>query len=837
VEAHTSNISEVIAGLRDIGYRDGLLEENYKFPDWFTPETEERQVTAAAFGQTPVSYDSACIGVVCANGLRGRALVNQCRALGAPTLLEIDKHEIREWAVSRTENGHGLVDRYSADRIGQMFASRASDWRPDSFLRAKNIGSFHWSQQLGLFSGLLPELEQHIQAQLDPLLRDALATTRSAYRSSTDREPDPTQLFKLIFWILAAKVFHDRRINRFEALGGDPDELLAAIAKQYRSEAVPILLNRQARQAAADRIWNKLDFRNLSVEVLSQMWSTTLVDHDTRKRLGIHRTSRTLVRYIVERVLPSAESGDDKKIILEPCSGSAVFLIGAMNFLRPKLFGMSPSERHNYFVRHLAAIENDPFGVEISRLALTLADFPNPGGWNIEQKDVFETGVLSADLGEAAVVLCNPPFEDFDEKERQRYQTVSPKKPAELLRRVLSGLHPRGILGFVLPVNFVDGKGYASVREQLAARFGTLDLTILPDRAFESDVEVALLIATDPIPHKRCRVINRKVNDDADSWKQFELEHKVSTNHASDFSSNEAKECLVIPELPEVWDYLINYPRLDDFATMGRGIEWNLPLTKKGIETGQRLKMVRREPSKGYRLGVPPQARFNAFEKPLMQYLNLRPEDQRVSAWRRPWDRPKAILNKSRRSRGPWRIAAFPDNDGATFYQTYIGVWPNSGRYDEFALSAILNSPVANAFVATREGRRDITVETLKNIPLPYFTQSQEERLRAMIRRYQKTIESHRAGILAASAQGLVSDDPETLLKQIDALVLDGYRMPPRLERRLLDFFRGHSRPTSHEFKEYIPTDCRVYFSLSEYLSADFKAATSGELLKRMAEN
>ena len=78
--------------------------------------------------------------------------------------------------------------------------------------------------------------------------------------------------------------------------------------------------------------------------------------------------------------------------------------------------------------------------------------------------------------------------------------------------------------------------------------------------------------------------------------------------------------------------------------------------------------------------------------------------------------------------------------------------------------------------------------------------------------------------------------DPERILKEIDALVLDGYRMPPRLERQLLDFFRGHSRPTSHDFSEYIPADCDVYFSLSEYLAPEFKAATSGELLKRMAE-
>ena len=60
-----------------------------------------------------------------------------------------------------------------------------------------------------------------------------------------------------------------------------------------------------------------------------------------------------------------------------------------MNELRQRLFGATPAERHKYFSEHIAGIEKDPFGVEISRLALTLADFPNPGGWDVEESDVF----------------------------------------------------------------------------------------------------------------------------------------------------------------------------------------------------------------------------------------------------------------------------------------------------------------------------------------------------------------------------------------------------------------------------------------------------------------
>jgi len=817
--------AKVVAGLHRIGYHATLVQEEYKFADWFSPRTEERQVDAAAFGQTPYSYESACIGVARANGLSRAELVNQYRALGAPILLEIADSEIREWAVSRKENGHGLIASYAPTRIGEMFANRASDWKPQSLLRAKNIGSFHWSPQLGLFAGLLPELEQHIEEKLDPLLHDTLARTRDVYRVSTGRDANPAHLFRLVFWILTAKVFYDRHLQGFANVSGDADELLALVAKHYKS-AVPALLNRQTRQLAASLIWSEMDFRNLSVEVLSHIWSTTLVDEETQQRLRIHRTSRTIVRYMVERLLPLMPSArDDKRIILEPCAGSSVFLIGAMNVLRQRLFGMDTIERHRYFVQHLEAVEMDPFAVEISRLALTLADFPNPDGWKIADKDVFERGSLSSELRRAGVVLCNPPFGDFEEEERRRYQPEATSKPAELLNIVLKDLHPEGVIGFVLPRNIVDGWGYSGVREQLAKRFATIELTLLPDRAFEkADYETALLLASDPIIHTSCRVSNRRVNDNQTAWEEFERLHKVSSDHFAELGIEEAGANLTVPELPEVWEFLANYPTLGEVADLHRGIEWNLPLTEN------RSSLEREDPADGFILGVPSRAKFNVFEPPPLKYLNMRPEYQRGNAWQLYWRKPKAIINKNALSRGAWRLAAFADGEGITCYQNCTGVWPTADEFDEWLLSAVLNSPVANAFVAIREGKTNITIETLNLLPVPHFTEIQKQKLRSLIKLYMGLITS------LSFMEPPPSDDPERVLKQIDALVLDGYRMPPRIERQLLDYFRGHERPTEHSFSQYFPDDLAVYFSLSDYLSPDFASATAGELLKRMRE-
>ena len=192
------------------------------------------------------------------------------------------------------------------------------------------------------------------------------------------------------------------------------------------------------------------------------------------------------------------------------------------------------------------------------------------------------------------------------------------------------------------------------------------------------------------------------------------------------------------------------------------------------------------------------------------------------------WRKPKAIINKNALSRGAWRLAAFADSEGITCYQNCTGVWPTSDEFDEWLLAAVLNSPVANAFVAIREGKTNITIETLNLLPVPHFTEKQKQRLRSLIKLYLELITSE------SFMEPPPSADPERVLKQIDAQVLDGYRMPPRIERQLLDYFRGHERPTVHSFSEYFPKEFGVYFSLSDYLSPDFASATVGELLKRM---
>src|SRR4051812_38520473 len=89
----------VLQKLTNLGYRDELVQKDWTFVDWFQPHNPTRTIPAAAFGQTPRSYDSACFAVLLSNGKVGSELVADARALGAPYAFEIRPNLIINWRV------------------------------------------------------------------------------------------------------------------------------------------------------------------------------------------------------------------------------------------------------------------------------------------------------------------------------------------------------------------------------------------------------------------------------------------------------------------------------------------------------------------------------------------------------------------------------------------------------------------------------------------------------------------------------------------------------------------------------------------------------------------
>jgi len=816
--------------LSRLGYMKNLLQEGYVFDDASAPGTRELKITLAAFAQWPPSYRNACIGVLTANGRSGPQHVSDYRTLGAPMFFEAFHDRLDRYRVEATGRAV-FLESIPARNIHRAFQANRKTWSPEAIFRAKAIAPSAAPLQPDFVDiGLLPALKGMIHNKLDRLLKDILHEAIIVHESNTSgAKPDETLLFRLVFRFLAAKIFGDRK-HPGDWSAGNASTIIDAIQRFYgfaTPETQRILEEPNTRQIVWDRFRAAFNFQNLSVEDLAFIYENTLIRKETRKEFGIHSTPSNVAELIVDR-LPFESLPQGKRHVLEPCAGHGVFLVAALRRLRELLPpSWTDQQRHQYLKDRLTAVEVDTFAAEVCWLSLMLADYPNQDGWQIVSQDIFGTDILERQSKTSQIVLCNPPFEDFTFQEREQYgdKILSTHKPYEILRRVLK--YPPEMLGFVLPKSAIVGGRYGDLQDRIARTYRHVETVALPDRVFaHSDQETMLVLASEYNKSTKTTVFTRTFwiheNEREPFLQGVHLPEgivKVIDRAAETYSTP-----LWNPPLSAIWDYLKDNPQLRDVTDIHRGIEWNIPLREnRGI-------LISSAPKPGFMKGldkVP--GKIEPYYAQKFVYFNMDEQYRRTTAHTLPWDKPKVIANSRRISRGLWRIVGFPDSSGLAYYQNFLGIWPKSNMNIEL-LSALINSPLANAAIYSKGYGRDNTINTLGGIPTPFPTAVNMGRITSLVKQYAKI----RLGFREPSPEeDIIELCIETLI-EIDALILKAYDLPPRLERKLLDFFRGYPRPVPFDFPDYYPEDFTPCIPFHKYLEMDLKQASAGELLKRI---
>lgn len=845
---------DVLRQVEALGYRNGLLARQYRFPDWFTHDNVVRTAPAAAFGSTPHSYASAFFAVLLPNGRSGIELVADYRALGAPFAFEVREDSIVYWKVGRDVARIREELRIPPDALDRVFRDREPQWGLKEALRLKNVGIRLGPQQGDLFvdSGLIPALEEQIQTKLNALLHGVIADAEKAYRQNTSRVPDAKELFRLVFRFLAAKVLHDRGHPPFNSLTefSDADAVLENVGRYYREEDnQPLADDSGTQRIVGEGLWKGVDFRNISVEALAYVYENTLVDEDTRRRLGTHSTPHNIARYIVHH-LPFEDIGEDAPLVVEPFSGHGIFLVAALQRLREFLpRDMDEKERHSYFVKRLRGYEIDSFATEVSKLCLMLADFPNHNGWQLRNADVFLSKEFATDLGRAGVVLCNPPFEDFSEADRAKYSPYSLHKPEELMHRVLDAIPRASTLGVVLPRAFLDGTSYRHIRERLAKHFDEIETVGLPDRVFRKSQQTsALLIAKTPRRQDR-PFIWVTYTHVADKDRNLFLSEYGFTRRDSEVKSlDAARDSLKVVALREIWNHLESNPKLSTIASdIHRGVEWLQPFDEE--------KYIANVAKPGFERGFHKVEGIQCFQPPAPTFLCTKPQYRRRKAWVLPWQHPKVLFNVCRISRGQWCLAAFDETSGLIASENFGAIWPTN-HWTPRTLAAVLNGPIANAFIASRESEQQrIRLAAIRDIPIPTLGPGDVATIDGLVDKYVRLIRvvhtPRRTSSNVRTPPGnmglMMIGSPELslfgdrgddysvareVLLEIDATILKAYSLPPRMERDVLDFFRDVARPVPFVFDEYFPESFVPTIPLWMYLSEDFKNCTGEYFLK-----
>ncbi|MBN2240035.1 MAG: N-6 DNA methylase [Dehalococcoidales bacterium] len=809
--------------LKQLGYTDNLLLENYKFADFLSNDSTVKTVQLAAFSQYPPSYQNACFGIVTSNGDYGESLVSNFFSLGAPQILEISSNGFSRWGITSKVTAKHL-ENVESHQIDNFFQNHKEEWSPDNFNRLKTFGRKEVGYQPDFFDeALLPTLDREVQLKFDKLLSHIIYQITHEQPSENDRP-----LFRLIFRLIAAKLFADRNY-RGEWLNTNPQEIIKNVESIYfkNEQPPPVLKDTNIQNTIWENIKKSFHFQNLSIETLAYVYENTLVTKDFRKRTGTHGTPPSVAEYVV-RHLPIQELKEDERYIFEPFSGHAVFLLAALRHLRSLLDqSLSTTKRHNYFVKMLSGLEYDEFAIEVARLSLTLADHPNPNGWNLQRGDVFQGNLFKENLVKANIILCNPPFEDFHEKDQEKYKNLqSTHRPEEILLRVLAT--PPKMIGFIVPRIFVAGHGYKRIRNSIADIYSSVEIVALPDNVFKfSEAETVLLLASGEKKNRTFCLTVSEVYKSA--LEQFYLTDQPPTQTTKQFETSPHlfNKSMWLRTLPEIWEYTSKLPLLEKYADIHRGIEYNVPFKQNEDKLISKYKKPEFFP--GLRNA---DELLEAYLIVDHHYLRVSDEWMRTNAHKFSWENPKVITNAARRTRGHWKLTAAVDYLGLYCYQRLHGIWTKDHKDMPLEIiAALLNGPLANAYMSTSESERSIKVETLKEIPIPIFSEESKELIIKLVEDYRET---RQEWINIGTNTYNLKNRCNELLFTIDAEILKAYNFPPKLERKLLDYFGDYERPVPFTFSRYYPEGFKPFVPLHIYISKEFQDASIHNTLERL---
>jgi len=814
--------------LGECGYRPSLIETNVRL-------TDDRAAVLAAFAHSPCDSRSACVAAI--DGFTDPLSdVVACRPLGAPIVFVCFQDRLEWWiqGATKTERRESVP----AAEVGQFFDKRRCDFAPDAIYRAKNWGRLDQGYQLEFVDlGLMPLVEAEAGRKLAALVEDAVVRTkgRLGWRNVSDAQG--RWLLQANFWLVAAKILRDKGVSPFvQTKLEDVETVYARLAKHYGAPAPVEVGPRRQAEALRESAAQIARFGHLglvSTEALAYLYEHALITKETRAELGTHGTPTFLVDYIVGKLLPwISQMPVNRHYVFEPACGHAAFLLAAMRALGELLPQRltAPSARHQYLRDRLHGCDVDAFALEIARLSLTLADVPNPNGWDLKESSMFTGDLLERHAGKASIVLANPPFEDFTAAERASLSEGGTEckhvnKAAEMLRRVTAKMQPGSVFGFVLPQGILQSKDAKPVREHLAANFEISEVCLFPDKVFTfSDAESAVILGRRLHPgEKPSRAVEyRRVREpDVERFKRtYQVTNDYQVQPGRFLAA--ADHNFFVPDLEEVWDFCRAYSNLENITVLGKGFDFRAeddPQFPAGmVRTSDRRRhgfvegFVRLNPS------------LQTHRLPEKVWINLAPEVVKTARYGSDQAIPQVLLNYNPVSRGPWRLKALIDKAGHPVTSNFSVIRPTDTSWSLEALWALCNSPLANAFAYAFSGKRHVLAGLMCEMPVPRAGAVQLAGLTQAVRAYLKEA---RAADESALSSPAVQERLRLLHWRIDAEVLRLYALPRELERQLLDLFCGaERRGVPFKQTEYLPRSFARPFALRELLAitADWEA-------------
>ena len=790
----TSQLSDRPLGLvretlLTIGYHRQAIVAGY---DFAVPGDRNAlgQVELAAFSD-PVRHDlhTSCIAAQRVNGETDvQAMLHKLSFLATPFALTLKADGADIWPVQRTPSPTPLA--YVAyDRLTQYFAEHARDFRPDALAAAKNNGN-----QLSFFH-VDRTLLQFAYDATQKILVDRFETAVNDARQSLLMRGELVNgdITKAVLQILAAAILEDKQL-----LGDERSSTVQGLIRrsaihygQYFDVHSLSGMRDDVAQITFEALRHNVTFRSFTNEMLGYFYENALVDPHLRRELGIYYTPRSIAKRILNR-LPVEDIAPSERVVFDGSSGSGNLLLAAHERIADLLpSGWDRNQRHDYLVQRIHGVDVDQFATQVAGLSLFFIGFPAGDAWNVRTAD-FLTSESNNLPKPPTIVVGNPPFKEVRSSEGRRLQRAS-----LFLNKYLDLLEPEGLLGVVLPETFLENSSCLDARRRLLKECEILELWHLPEGIFPmSSVATVVVLAKKrtgirsnlgaPVRVDRVGAHSRDkkqfLNGDPPRFSYVVPSTITWTQEPSSFVASSPLE-------RSVWNVIEVPRRLRDVA-----------LVRNGIIPG---KEQRTDHFDNYKRGTewrPWLGGTSSFEPYALKPENIRyvrypgdlqwPRLDLESVFAAP--NAKVLVNANRAPGNPWRIYAVIDDVGYFPSQGIHCVMPKEASVSLEELVAFLNSSVASAWVDSRNRRRWIGEDTIRDMPFPIFTELNRD---VLIRRVRLLM-----ALKQEESAGLNTTHPNTnairdLILSIDSLILEAFKIDGEGRSMLNKYFAGYRRP------------------------------------------
>jgi hypothetical protein len=735
--AATLERSELLDMCERLGYPDALREED--FPVW-----REDLVAEIACFAAPEPKDMVTATMVAGTALGDHQRTQHfavARALAAPIcLLRADN----DWAVFSVRSG--VEAKLLSDGPPDENPALARFLAPEALLAAKRE-----PQQLSLLDvdiALLDIARGAAGRELDGRVKRVIAGLLDKDSSPASAETAA----RLVVRALTALVARDK-------LTADRSLDTAIARVQELSPGHLQGVGHRQIVDIAERLGDGLNFQTLDPALLGDVYERAVLIPAKRLALGVYYTPPEIGRRMLDQ-LPIEHVEPDRRRFLDPSCGSGTLLLAANDRLMASLADdVDDRRRHEYALERLIGADNDPFAVELARLALFLQALPYGNGYRVEQQDAL---VPSATESKATFTVSNPPWA-YKHRGGERKQRAD-----QFLRRLVARTEPGGFVACVLPASWLTDDTSRDSRGWLRENADIFEIWRLPTRSFRTSTMAP------------CVVFAQVGTQSASTYRYFNVWNTGRDRFRDDGIADETLlAAFGKSEGPLTASWLAKLPELASAAQLGDVARIRDGVPVKGIG---RLDQSGPHPFlRAYRAVAP----FGVVTRGVTTRCRY-PDDfskRGPAASPELYLKPKVLVSAMTSVDVPWRLRAFIDPIGVIPRNSMYAVIPrnDSGKRDDalMALLGLLSSAVASLWIAQGTATRMINSHSIAALPVP------------SMHAWPSIAEATRR-VVEDQAAGALSDDHVSAL---DRAVFDAFELPAASVTRIIAALAGERAP------------------------------------------